>query len=58
MRKTKLPKPPKFIWADFDPEAAKAVRWVFYTTRADQRSNRPDLEPIKVRIHLATVAKS
>lgn len=36
------------IWADYDPHADRAHRWAFYTTKADQRSNRPDLKPIKL----------
>ena len=43
-------KPPKYIWADCDPEAPRSVRWAFYNTLADQRGNRPDLKPIKLRI--------
>lgn len=41
---------PRFIWADFDPHAERSVRWVFYRTKAEQRDNRPDLQPIKLRI--------
>lgn len=33
------------LWADFDPES-KSYPFAFYTTRDDQRNNRPDLKPI------------
>lgn len=42
--------PPKYIWADCDPEAPRSVRLAFYNTLDDQRGNRPDLKPIKLRI--------
>jgi hypothetical protein len=41
---------PKFIWADYDKSAERSVRWSFYRTRAEQRGNRPDLKPIKLRV--------
>ena len=43
-------KPPKYVWADCDPDAPRSVRWVFYNTLAEQRGTRPDLKPIKLRI--------
>lgn len=43
-------KPPRFIWADYDPTARRALRWVFYRTKSEQRANRPDLRPIRFRI--------
>lgn len=48
--KKRNPKLPKYIWADCDPDAPRSVRWAFYNTLADQRGNRPDLKPIKLRI--------
>lgn len=44
------PKLPPFIYADYDPIAPRAVRWSFYNTKSEQRSNRPDLKAIKVRL--------
>lgn len=41
---------PRIVWADFDPHAARSVRWAFYNTKAEQRDNRPDLRPIKLRV--------
>lgn len=41
---------PKYIWADYDPEYPRDVRWSFYRTRSEQRGNRPDLKAIKMRI--------
>lgn len=41
---------PALMWADFDPHAARSVRLAVYSTKADQRSNRPDLKPIRVRV--------
>jgi hypothetical protein len=49
MKSTK-PKLPKYIWADYDPEYPRDVRWSFYRTRSEQRGNRPDLKAIKLRI--------
>ena len=48
--KSKTPKPPKHIWADYDGSYPKDSRWTFYGTRAAQRSNRPDLKPIKLKV--------
>ena len=56
-------KPPKFIWADFDPGRIEryksldlphppSVRWKFYNTKAQQRFERPDLRPLKLRVVL------
>lgn len=51
MPKSQTPlRPPRYIWADFDPHAERCVRWAFYHTKAEQRDNRPDLQPIKLRI--------
>lgn len=36
------------LWADYDPSEKRGNKWAFYTTKADQRSNRPDLKPIKL----------
>ena len=44
------PKLPNIIWADFDPEYPPNLRWSFYRSKSEQRSNRPDLEPIKLRV--------
>lgn len=46
--KRRHPKLPKFIWADYADR-----QWAFYTFKRDQRSNRPDLKPIRVRIERA-----
>lgn len=43
---------PKYIWADCDPDAPRSVRWAFYNTLSDQRGNRPDLQPIKLKVSL------
>jgi hypothetical protein len=51
----KTKNPPAFIWADYDPHANRTVRWAFYNTKADQRSNRPDLKPIKLAVRRAPV---
>lgn len=45
--------PPEYIWADYDPYVPKSSRWAFYRSKADQRSNIPDLKPIKLRVSLA-----
>ena len=42
------PKLPTFIYADYADR-----QWAFYTSKRDQRSNRPDLKPIRVRIERA-----
>jgi hypothetical protein len=44
------PRLPKRIWADCDPDQPASNRWAFYRTKADQRSNRPDLKPIPLRV--------
>ena len=41
---------PEYIWADCDPSAPLSVRWAFYWSKADQRGNRPDLQPIRLRV--------
>ncbi len=48
--KPKTPKPPKFIWADYDPSYPRELRWQVYTRKQDQRSTRPELKPIKLRV--------
>jgi hypothetical protein len=48
--KSAKPKLPKYIWADYDPEYPRDVRWSFYRTLSEQRGNRPDLKAIKLRI--------
>jgi hypothetical protein len=50
--KSAKPKLPKYIWADYDPEYPRDVRWSFYRTRSEQRGNRPDFKAIKLRIVL------
>jgi len=52
-----LPSLPSHMWADFDPDAPGSKRWAFYRTKADQRSNRPDLPPIRVRVVHAKAIK-
>lgn len=47
---SKQPKLPKQIWADFDPSYEPHLRWSFYRSKADQRGNRPDLKPIRLRV--------
>jgi len=42
---------PKKMWADYDPDhSAKQDRMQVYTTRSEQRSNRPDLPAIPVLV--------
>lgn len=41
---------PEYVWADFDPDYPPSARWCVYRTKADQRSNRPDLKPIRLRV--------
>jgi len=48
--KPKSPKLPKRIWADYDPTYPASGRWSFYRAKADQRSNRPDLKPICLKV--------
>lgn len=48
-----MTKPPRYIWADYDPEVRPAYRWVFYTFKADQRASRPDLKPIRMKVSRA-----
>lgn len=38
------------LWADYDPHAQRGQKWATYATRADQRSQRPDLKPIRVAL--------
>lgn len=40
----------RVVWADYDPAAPRGDKWALYTTPADQRSNRPDLQPIRLRV--------
>ena len=42
--KSAKPKLPKYIWADYDPEYPRDVRWSFYRTLSEQRGNRPESE--------------
>ncbi len=49
----KTPKPPRHVWADYDPGFPPGDRWAFYKSKADQRSNRPELKPIKLVVVLA-----
>lgn len=37
-------------WADWDPTYTGNNRLSVYDTKEDQRGNRPDLAPIKVRV--------
>ena len=46
-------RPPQYVWADCDPAMPRSARWAFYTSKADQRGNRPDLKAIKLRVSLA-----
>lgn len=48
--KPKTPKPPKHIWADYNPYYPKSCRWTFYQTKADQRHFSPELKPIKLKV--------
>ena len=41
----RFPKPPKYIYADYEDGT-----WAFYWTKREQRSNRPDLKPIKLKV--------
>lgn len=52
-KKPKKVTPPKFVWADCDPEASPSIRWAFYRSKAEQRGNRPDLKPIRFKISRA-----
>ena len=47
------PKLPKQIWADYDPDYQPNLRWSFYRTKDEQRGNRPDLKPIRLRVRRA-----
>ena len=38
------------MWADYDPMAERDTKLVVYHSKADQRSNRPDLNPIPVMV--------
>lgn len=44
-KRSKGPKPPEFIYADYADR-----RWAFYGSLKAQRSNRPDLKPIKLKV--------
>lgn len=46
------------VWADYDPAAPRGSKWAFYTTKAEQRSNRPDLKPIKLIARASTKGKA
>lgn len=37
-------------WADYDPDYRRNNRLQIYSTKADQRGNRPDLQPFRVLI--------
>ena len=37
-------------WADWDPTYTGNNRLSVYDTKEDQRGNRPDLKPLKVRV--------
>lgn len=52
-RRKARPSPPKFIWSDYDPMCSKGNRWAYYQTWEDQRANRPDLKPIRLRVSIA-----
>ena len=48
---SRLPKRlPRHVWADWDPTAPANIAWAFYRTKAEQRSNRPDLRPIRLEV--------
>lgn len=40
---------PRLMWADHDP-SCKHMPVAIYSTKAEQRSNRPDLKPIRVKV--------
>jgi hypothetical protein len=42
---------PRLMWADYDP-TDRQTPVAIYTTKAEQRDNRPDLKPIRVRVSL------
>lgn len=42
---------PRLMWADYDP-TCKHMPIAVYATKADQRGNRPELEPIRVLVAL------
>lgn len=46
------------LWADYDAAAPRGSKWAFYTTKAEQRSNRPDLKPLKLVARVARKGKS
>lgn len=46
----KAPKPPRFVWFDYDCHAPKGSKWIPYQSKADQRASRPDLLPMKFRV--------
>lgn len=52
-RRGRIDRPPRYIWADCDPQFSLDLRWSFYRTLRDQRGVRPDLKPIKLRVSLA-----
>ncbi len=45
---------PRLMWADYDAAAPRGLKVAIYTTRAEQRGNRPDLRPIRVRVEEVT----
>lgn len=44
-KRTKHPSPPRHVWADHADR-----KWAFYSSRKDQRSNRPDLHCHKFKL--------
>lgn len=42
---------PRLMWADYDPEV-KNTPVAVYDTKSEQRANRPDLKPLRVRVSL------
>lgn len=44
-KRLKGPNPPEFIYADYADR-----KWAFYGSLKAQRSNRPDLKPIKLKV--------
>lgn len=44
-KRTKHPSPPRHVWADYADG-----KWAFYSSRKEQRSNRPDLHCHKFKL--------
>ena len=46
---------PRLMWADYDA-SDKRTPVAIYATKAEQRANRPDLQPVRVRISRVPVS--